>query len=102
MRHLLLVIALVFAGLAPTLAAAPATFDTPTALVDALYAPYLKADFDWNSFDEASFRSKALDALFDKDAKRPMARSAGSTSIPSRRPGLPDHGLEDRHAHDHG
>ena len=69
MRRLLLIAALFFAGLVPALAAAPATFDTPEALIDALYSPYAKADFDWGSFDEASFRSKALNALFDADQK---------------------------------
>jgi hypothetical protein len=69
MRRFLLVLAVSFAGLVPALAAAPATYDTPKALMEAVYAPYLKTDFDWGSIDEAQFRSKALNALFEKDQK---------------------------------
>jgi hypothetical protein len=45
-------------------------YDTPKALLDALYTPYKSGDdFNWDNWDEAQFRSKALNALFDKDAK---------------------------------
>jgi hypothetical protein len=44
-------------------------YDTPEALLQALYAPYSKADFDWNSWDESAFRSAHLNELFAKDAK---------------------------------
>jgi Protein of unknown function (DUF3828) len=45
-------------------------FDTPKALLQALYAPYSKGDsFDWSKWDEAKFRSKALNTLFAADEK---------------------------------
>lgn len=45
-------------------------FDTPKALLEALYAPYSKGDdFDWSSWDESVLRSKALNALFAADLK---------------------------------
>jgi len=71
MRRLLVAIALfAAAGLVPAFAAnATPTYDTPKALLQALYAPYSVKDFDWGSFDEAGLRSKALNALFDKDLK---------------------------------
>jgi len=57
--------------MALALTAAPAfAFDTPKALLEALYSPYSKGDsFDWNSWDETQFRSKHLNELFAKDAK---------------------------------
>jgi len=45
-------------------------FDTPRALIEALYAPYSKGDdFDWSTWDESVLRSKALNTLFDADAR---------------------------------
>lgn len=45
-------------------------FDTPDALLKALYTPYSKGDdFDWSKWDEAQFRSKHLNDLFAKDLK---------------------------------
>lgn len=44
-----------------------AAFDTPKALLDALYAPYFKADMDFSGQD--ALRSIGLKALFDADAK---------------------------------
>jgi hypothetical protein len=64
MRKLLLAAFILVAGAAPALA-----FDTPQALLKALYAPYSKPDFDWSKFDETQFRSKELNALFAKDEK---------------------------------
>jgi hypothetical protein len=48
---------------------AAAAYDTPKALLEALYFPYFQgADYDWSGFDEPALRSRALNALFDKDA----------------------------------
>ena len=55
---------LLLAGAAPAFA-----YDTPADLMKALYSHYTDAKFDWNTFDEATVRSKALNALFDKDSK---------------------------------
>jgi len=45
-------------------------YDSPKALLEALYSPYSQGDsFDWSKWDEAQFRSKELNVLFDKDAK---------------------------------
>lgn len=63
MRRLALALLITVAGALPAFA-----FDTPQALLKALYAPYAKADFDWSSFDESKLRSKALNDLFAKDA----------------------------------
>jgi len=56
---------------AVVLTAFPAfAFDTPDALLKALYTPYSQgADFDWSKWDEAQFRSKHLNDLFAKDLK---------------------------------
>ena len=64
--HKLLTVSLLLllAGAAPALA-----YDTPADLMKALYSHYTDAKFDWNTFDEATVRSKALNALFDKDSK---------------------------------
>ena len=64
MRRLALALALIVAGLSPALA-----FDTPEALIKAVYAPYAKPidQFDWANYDETPLRSKALNALFAKD-----------------------------------
>jgi hypothetical protein len=64
-RALLLALALLLAGAFPALA-----FDTPRALLEALYTPYSQGeDFDWSTWDESQFRSKHLNALFEKDAR---------------------------------
>jgi len=64
MRRLPLALALIIAGLSPAFA-----FDTPEALIKAVYAPYAKPidQFDWASYDETPLRSNALNALFAKD-----------------------------------
>lgn len=67
MRILLLVLAFLAAGLVPSLAA---TFDTPEALLKALYSPYGQGDsFDWSNWDDAQFRDKHLNDLFAADLK---------------------------------
>ena len=55
---------LLLAGVAPAFA-----YDTPADLMTAIYSHYTDSNFDWNSFDEAQVRSKALNVLFDKDSK---------------------------------
>lgn len=64
MRRIALFCLLLLSSAAPAFA-----YDTPEALLGALYAPYSKPfeEFDWASFDEAQFRSKELNALFEKD-----------------------------------
>jgi hypothetical protein len=42
-------------------------YDTPETLLQAFYARYSVADFDFS--DEAEFRSKSLQALYDADAQ---------------------------------
>lgn len=65
MRRVLLSLALLLAATGGAFA-----YDTPKALLDALYSPYSKGEsFDWIGWDEAQFRSTPLNALFDKDAK---------------------------------
>ena len=65
MRKLLLaLLLLVTAGAAPAFA-----YDTPADLMKAVYAPYLDANFNWDSIDEGTFRSKGLNDLFAKDLK---------------------------------
>jgi hypothetical protein len=65
MRRLVLALAALVATILPTFA-----YETPQALLDALYTPYKAGDgFDWSNWDESKFRSKELNALFDKDAK---------------------------------
>ena len=45
-------------------------YDTPKALLEAVYAPYEKGDsFNWDNWDETQFRSKELNELFAKDLK---------------------------------
>jgi hypothetical protein len=63
MRRLALALLITVAAVLPALA-----FDTPQALVKAVYDAYTKADFNWDSYDEAALRSKALNDLFAKDA----------------------------------
>lgn len=56
---------LAFTGLATA-----ATYDTPTALIEAFYAPYLAApeDFDSSAYDaQAGFRSEGLQTLYLED-----------------------------------
>ncbi len=103
MRRTALVLMLLALGAAPAFA-----YDTPKALLTALYAPYLKGDsFDWSKWDETPFRSKALNALFARDTKEakgevgrldfdpyvdgqdfrsPRSRLASRRSTASRRP----------------
>ena len=65
MRRTVLALAILAAGTASAFA-----YDTPKALLTALYAPYFKGDsFDWTKWDDSVFRSKALNLLFAKDAK---------------------------------
>jgi hypothetical protein len=64
MRKLLLAALILLAGAVPALA-----FDTPEALLKALYAPYGQKDFDWSTFDETKYRSNELNVLFAKDEK---------------------------------
>ena len=65
MRRLLIALALLVAGAFPAFA-----YDSPADLLKALYTPYSKGEsFDWNTWDEAQFRSKHLNELFDKDSK---------------------------------
>jgi len=67
MRKLLLALAVLLAGAIPAFAT---TYDSPKALLDALYSPYSQGDdFDWSTWDDAQFRSAHLNDLFDKDAK---------------------------------
>jgi hypothetical protein len=56
--------------LAFTSFASAASYDTPAALIEAFYAPYLAAseDFDSSDFDaQAGFRSEALQSLYAED-----------------------------------
>lgn len=65
MRRLALALLAFAATIVPAFA-----YDTPEALLKALYAPYAEGDsFDWSKWDEAKFRSEELNELFDKDAK---------------------------------
>jgi len=65
MRRFALALLATVAGALPAFA-----FDTPEALIKALYAPYSVPfdQFDWASYDESKLRSKALNDLFAKDA----------------------------------
>jgi Protein of unknown function (DUF3828) len=62
---------IVLASLLLALGSVPAfAYDTPKALLTALYAPYFKGEsFDWNKWDDGVFRSKALNVLFARDTK---------------------------------
>ena len=44
-------------------------YDTPDALLKALYTPYTTANYDWDKWDESKLRSKELNALFAADLK---------------------------------
>jgi hypothetical protein len=60
---------LVFVALAATIFPALA-YDTPKALLEALYTPYLAGDsFNWDNWDESKLRSKGLNDLFAADLK---------------------------------
>lgn len=72
MRRLLALSGLFLALVAP---AAAQPFDTPEALLEAFYAPYLTDDFPEN---EESFRSVALNALYDADAENTPAGEMGA------------------------
>ena len=64
MRRLLITVAAIAATIFPAFA-----YDTPAALLKALYTPYTTANYDWDNWDESKLRSKELNALFDKDTK---------------------------------
>lgn len=64
MRRLLLAFAALVATVFPAFA-----YDTPAALLKALYTPYTTANFNWDSWDESKLRSKALNDLFAADLK---------------------------------
>lgn len=64
MRRLLLLSGLLLAAFAGPAFAQP--YATPKALLEAFYAPYLTDDFPEN---EETFRSAALNALYDADAQ---------------------------------
>lgn len=64
MRRLALALTLILAGITSAFA-----YDTPKALLEALYFPYFQGyDYDWSDWHQTDFRSKALNALFEKDA----------------------------------
>lgn len=45
-------------------------YDTPRALLEALYAPYAQGDsYEWVDWDETQFRSAELNGLFENDAR---------------------------------
>lgn len=58
--------------------AAAQPFDTPEALLEAVYAPYFSGEF---SEDEAEFRSAALNALYDADAENTPEGEMGALSF---------------------
>jgi hypothetical protein len=63
MRHLALVVIFLVAGLSSAFA-----YDTPKALLDALYYPYSQGDdYNWDDWHANDWRSKSLNALFDAD-----------------------------------
>lgn len=65
MPKLLLALAALLIGAVPAFA-----YDTPKALLQAVYAPYFKGEFfDWSTQDESKYRSASLNALFAADAK---------------------------------
>lgn len=65
MHHIALPLFILLALAAPAIA-----FETPQALLRALYSPYLKGDsFDWDSWDESQFRSAQLNELFAKEER---------------------------------
>ena len=58
--------------------AAAQTYDTPQALLEAFYAPYFSGEFN---DDESQFRSQALQALYDNDAKVTPEGEMGALSF---------------------
>lgn len=65
MRRLALILLALAASALPAFA-----YDTPKALLEALYTPYKAGDsFDWSNWDESKFRSRELNDLFAKDQK---------------------------------
>lgn len=64
--------------LALTGLASAQTYDTPQALLEAFYAPYFSGEFN---DDEAQFRSQALQALYDNDAKVTPEGEMGALSF---------------------
>ena len=62
MRKLLAAFLLLAASAVPAFA-----YDTPAALLEAVYKPYVTADFDWSRWHPEEFRSEGLNALFAKD-----------------------------------
>ncbi|QQR40193.1 DUF3828 domain-containing protein [Devosia rhizoryzae] len=66
------------AFLALARAAAAQPFDTPEALLEAVYAPYFSGEF---SEDEAEFRSEALNALYEADAQNTPEGEMGALSF---------------------
>lgn len=64
MRRLTVAIAFILTGITSAFA-----YDSPKELLEALYAPYFQGEnADWDKWHEEDFRSKALNALFAKDA----------------------------------
>ena len=65
MRRFAFTLFALLAGIAPAIA-----YDTPKALLEALYTPYSKGtDFDWGAWDETQFRTAHLNELFAADQK---------------------------------
>jgi hypothetical protein len=62
MRTLLAALVVLAGSIVPALA-----YDTPAALLEAIYAPYADDNFDWSSWEPAAVRSAGLNALFAKD-----------------------------------
>ena len=62
MRTLLAAFLVLAGSIAPALA-----YDTPAELLEAIYTPYVTADFDWSSWKPEEVRSEGLNALFAKD-----------------------------------
>ncbi|GLQ08880.1 hypothetical protein GCM10007913_08120 [Devosia yakushimensis] len=58
--------------------AAAQTYDTPQDLLEAFYEPYFSGEF---YEDESSFRSSALQALYDADAASTPAGEMGALSF---------------------
>jgi hypothetical protein len=64
--------------LALTSLAVAQTFDTPEAMLEAFYEPYFIGEFSDN---EAAFRSRALQALYDNDAQVTPEGEMGALSF---------------------
>jgi hypothetical protein len=61
MRTLFVALMVLAASVMPAMA-----YDTPAALLEAIYAPYTSADFDWSEWEPSTFQSEGLNALFAK------------------------------------